>query len=197
MEKERRIKFWLVGCVVFWSCFLARQDAPPQAIERVVEIKAEQFEYIGRSYKMAFIDSQRCFIFSGSGKDTLWGVAFLDEDILLREVNLISATPTETERQVYQVELYDLLLGAAADTADWTFKNRGEPEAVLQFKTGDARMHRRQKLTEYMSLGETSEFLSGNGVGILVTRMPQLLDDQGGKSCLFGVNLHAATIAKQ
>jgi hypothetical protein len=176
---------------------LARQDAPPQAIERVVEIKAEQFEYIGRSYKMAFIDSQRCFIFSGSGKDTLWGVAFLDEDILLREVNLISATPTETERQVYQVELYDLLLGAAADTADWTFKNRGEPEAVLQFKTGDARMHRRQKLTEYMSLGETSEFLSGNGVGILVTRMPQLLDDQGGKSCLFGVNLHAATIAKQ
>lgn len=193
MEKEHRIKFWLVGCVVFWSCFLARQDAPPQAVERIVEVKAAQFEYVGQSYKMALVDSQQCFVLSGSSKDTLWGVAFLDEDILLREVDLISATPTENERQVYQVELYDLLLNAVADTADYTFKNRNESEATLLFKTGDARLNRRQSVTERMSLTEVNEFLTGNAVGILVVRLPQLLEDHGGKSYFFGIRLHVAT----
>lgn len=196
MEKERRIKFWLVGCLAFWSCFLARQDAPPQAIEKVVEVKAVNFEYVGRNYRMALVDSQQCFVFSGSSRDTLWAVSFLNEDILLKEVNLVSATPTEIERQVYQVELYDLLVNAVTDTADYTFKNRNEPEAILTFKAGDARLNRRQRLTEYVRLDELNEFLSGNAVGILVTRLPQLLEDQGGKSYFFGVSLHVATIQK-
>lgn len=189
-------KFWLILTAMIWSCFLARRDAPPQAIERIVEVKAASFEYVGRSYRMALIDSQQCFIFSGSSKDTLWAVAFLGEDILLKEVNLVSATPTETERQVYQIELYDLIVNATTDTADWTFKNRGEPEAVLMFRAGDYRLHKRQKLTEYMKLDELNEFLSGNAVGILATRLPQLLEDQGGKSYFFGISLHVATVPR-
>lgn len=189
-------KLWPILTAMIWSCFLARRDAPPQAIERIIEVKAVNFEYVGRNYRMALVDSQQCFVFSGSSRDTLWAVAFLNEDILLKEVNLVSATPTETERQVYQVELYDLLINAATDTADWTFRNRNEPEAIITFKAGDYRLHKRQKLTEYMRLDELNEFLSGNAVGILVTRLPQLLEDQGGKSCFFGVSLHVATVQR-
>jgi hypothetical protein len=192
MEKERRNRFWLVGCLVFWSCFLARQDAPPQAVEKIIEVKATNFEYVGDSYKLAVVDSQKCFVFSGSETDTLWAVVVLNEALLLRDVDLISATPSELQGQVYRVELYDLLLNNDSDTVGYTFKHREEPKVILQFKTGDERLNRRQKVTVQMKLEEVNEFLIGNAVGILVTRMPQLLEDHNGRSYFFGVRLHTA-----
>lgn len=190
MEKEHRIWFCFAGCLVFWSCFLARQDVSPQVVEKIIEVKAEKFKTTANHYNTTTLDSQFCFIFCGFHSDTLWTAVTLGEALLVRTVDLIVATPAETERQVYKIELYDILLGGEEDTAAYTYENRNKPEAVLIFKAGDARRRQRQKLTERMALVELNKFMDGNMVGILVTRMPQFMEDRNGKSYFFQVNLH-------